>query len=100
MSGSRRQKFEDSLDFRGRWRNPLPPSLRIAAELQFGTVILFAILIGVKEGPAFGLGGILMAVMAWLHTHFRAADSPANWWISVVLFTVAGAFFSVAVVMI
>lgn len=32
-----------------------------------------------------------MTVMAWFITRYRRADSPASWWICVVVFTLFGA---------
>lgn len=98
MSGTRREKFERFLDSGGPWKNPLPTALRIAAELHFGTLILFAVLATARKGIGAGAGGLFSAGLAWTVTHVRGANSPASWWITVVGFTILGIFMCIVAV--
>lgn len=92
MSESRGDRFERFLDSEQQWHNPLPPALRRAAELHFGTLVVAAIILGVKKGIG---GAAFFLVVAWLlsaATRTRGATSPATWWLGVVVGTVFGAF--------
>jgi len=95
-----RFRFEASVDFERSdrampmWPDSLPPVLRIAAELHFGAMILFAIIGAVRYGPGAGAGGLFAAALGWMQTHFRGRGRPGIWWINVVMFTIMGIFFS------
>jgi hypothetical protein len=91
-------RSERSLDAGGQWHNPLPPALRIAAELHFGTWIFVAVVAALKEGPGPGIFMLLIAGLASGLTHTRGANSRASWWTLVVMMTVLGAFLCVVVV--
>lgn len=88
----RRARFEYYMDSGGPWDNPLPRALRVAAEWNFGTWILVAILGVLREGLWPGSFMFVPAVLATVVTHTRGATSPAFWWFSVVGFTLFGAF--------
>lgn len=89
MNGPRRGRFE-RIAYSPGWQNPLPPALRLIAELHFGTLIFVAIAAGVKEGLGAGAFMLFVASLAFFITRIRCADSPAAWWISVVMFTAMG----------
>ena len=91
----RRDRFERFLDSDQKWDNPLPPALRHAAELNFGTWLVAAVILAVKKGVG---GAAFLLVVAWLMsglTRTRGAYSQATWWMGVVFCTVFGVFLCV-----
>jgi hypothetical protein len=95
MSESRRDRFERFLDSDQKWDNRLPPALRRAAELNFGTWFVAAVILAVKKGIG---GAAFFLIAAWLMseaTRTRGAYSQATWWLGVVFGTVFGVFLCV-----
>lgn len=98
MKGSRRESFRFASDSHGPWRNPLPPVLRVAAEVHVGAWVVFTILAAAKKGLVGTAAGIFLGMLAWGQTHFRGRTSPVIWWTNVVVFTIFGAFMCIVVV--
>lgn len=97
MNQPRRERRDQFLYSPGGWDNPLPPALQLAAELSFGTFLVLAVVTGIKRGVGAGAILLAFAVLPFTITRFRCANSPAAWWISVVMFTGFGAFLCVVV---
>ncbi len=80
---------------RPEWQERLPKGLRIAAEWQFGTLVLAGIVSMVTTGNllavpvAFGI-----SAMGWMFlTGFREdrrLESPVTWWAAVIFFSAIG----------
>jgi hypothetical protein len=90
MSESRRDRFERFLDSDQKWDNRLPPALRRAAELNFGTWFVAGIILAVKKGIGGGAFFLVVAWLMWGLIRTRGAYSQATWWIGVVFGTVFG----------
>ncbi len=86
------------------WQASLPRGLRIAAEWQFGTVILSAI-IGAFRGDLVGLPvGLLVSFVFFLFlsgwAESRRINSPGLWWAVVIVLSLLGAGGVVGVVLV
>jgi hypothetical protein len=78
------------------WQERLPRGLRLAAEWQFGTLILGSILGTLRGGELYGLllgpavSGILFLLLAgWRED--RRINNPIVWWAIVILLSGIGA---------
>jgi len=93
--------------FRGdrpEWQENLPRGLRLAAEWQFGTVIL-ASLIGAIRGDLVGLPvGLFASFMVFLFLSARAGsrriDTPGLWWALVIVLSTLGAIGVIGVLLV
>jgi hypothetical protein len=82
---------------RPEWQSNLPRGLRIAAEWQFGTVILAAILSAIRSGellivPAAVFGSFVLFLLTSGYFENRRINNPVLWWTFVIFVSAIGAF--------
>jgi hypothetical protein len=87
---------------RPEWQANLPRGLRIAAEWQFGTIVLSSI-IGSIRGDLVGLPvGLFISFILFLFlsgwAESRRINSPGLWWAVVITLSLLGALAVVGVV--
>lgn len=103
MSQSKRLKSSLFTINRPEWQANLPRGLRIAAEWQFGTLILAAILSAIRTGnvlliPVAVLGSFVLFLLTSGYNENRRINNPLLWWAFVILVSSIGAFGSVILI--
>ncbi|MGH9042029.1 MAG: hypothetical protein ACRDZ3_17555 [Acidimicrobiia bacterium] len=88
---------------RPEWQETLPRPLRIAAELQFGTLVLAAVVGAILDGNIIGIPMALgfTGFMFLFLTGFREdrrINSPAAWWAVVILIAGLGLFLTAVMI--
>jgi hypothetical protein len=80
------------------WQPPLPPKWRLAAEFQFGTYFLLA-LVSLIQGELMGaLMALVVSLVFFGITRWTMSGSPWAWWTFIVIGNVGGVATLIAVV--
>jgi len=101
MSGFAKRFMAEFFRFhQPQWQRAMPRRLRLAAQWQFGTIPLAAIVL--LASGAFGLAAMLAVFSGFLFLFtggWSAGErikSPIGWWATVILFSAMGAVSVVA----